>query len=399
MTSKQRLWLLVFAALGLSAALVSSYVHYQLLLDTSYASFCDVGSTMNCTQAYLSRYGSLWGVPVAVGGVLFFAMVLAIAGLAGPVGSKARESAPGYIFALSTLALAFILYLAWASYFVLGNFCILCTITYVSVIAIFLISGGATTFPMKTLPARARSDIRTLASSPLGLVVALIFVAGAVAAVTVFPDEVAASGQTAAAAPLPPVTDDERARIAQWWEVQPKVEVPVPSDGAKVLIVKFNDYQCPACRITFDDYKRILPKYIASGQVKYVTKHYPLEPECNPHVPGGNHYASCEAAASVIMARTKGTSDKLEDWIFSHIGPPVLTPDQVKDAARTVGGITDFDAQYARAKEEIKTDAGLGQLLGVKSTPTFYINGRTPTQILPAQYFEVLIQLELQRTK
>jgi uncharacterized membrane protein/protein-disulfide isomerase len=399
MTPKQRLWLLVFAALGLSAALVSSYVHYQLLLDTSYASFCDVGSTMNCTQAYLSRYGSLWGVPVAVGGVLFFAMVLAIAGLAGPVGSKARESAPGYIFAFSTLGLAFILYLAWASYFVLGNFCILCTITYVSVIAIFLISGGATTFPMKTLPARARNDMRTLASSPLGLVVALIFVAGAVAAVTVFPDEVAASGQTAAAAPLPPVTDDERARIAQWWEVQPKVEVPVPSDGAKVLIVKFNDYQCPACRITFDDYKRILPKYIASGQVKYVTKHYPLEPECNPHVPGGNHYASCEAAASVIMARTKGTSDKLEDWIFSHIGPPVLTPDQVKDAARTVGGITDFDAQYARAKEEIKTDAGLGQLLGVKSTPTFYINGRTPTQILPAQYFEVLIQLELQRTK
>ena len=133
--------------------------------------------------------------------------------------------------------------------------------------------------------------------------------------------------------------------------------------------------------------------------MKYVTKHYPLEPECNPYVPGGNHYGSCEAAASVLMAKAKGTSDKLEEWIFSHIGPPALTPDQVKDAARTVGGITDFDAQYARAKEEIKTDAGLGQLLGVKSTPTFYINGRTPTQILPPQYFEILIQLELQRTK
>jgi uncharacterized membrane protein len=399
MTRTQRRLLLVFAAVGLGAALISSYVHYQLLIDASYASFCDVGSTMNCTQAYLSRYGSLFGVPVAIGGVLFFALVLAMVGLAGPVGSKTRESVPGYVFALSTLGLAFILYLAWASYFVLGNFCILCTITYVSVIAIFIISGGATTFPMKTLPARARSDVRTLLSSPIALVVALIFVVASVAAVAVLPREVSASGQTAAAAPLPPVTDDERARIAQWWEMQPKVEVPVPADGAKVLIVKFNDYQCPACRITFDAYKQILPKYIASGQVKYVTKHYPLEPECNPHVPGGNHFASCEAAASVIMARSKGTSDKLEDWIFSHIGPPQLTPAQVKDAARTVGGIADFDAQYARAKEEIKTDAGLGQLLGVKSTPTFYINGRMPTQILPAQYFEVLIQLELQRTK
>ena len=84
------------------------------------------------------------------------------------------------------------------------------------------------------------------------------------------------------------------------------------------------------------------------------------------------------------MAKAKGTSDKLEDWIFAHIGPPQLTPEQVKDAAKSVGGITDFIA-IARVKEELKTDAGLGQLLGVKSTPTFYINGRMPTQILPPQ--------------
>ena len=138
---------------------------------------------------------------------------------------------------------------------------------------------------------------------------------------------------------------------------------------------------------------------MATGQVKYVVKQYPLEPECNPGVPSVVHSASCEAAASVLMAKAKGTSDKLEDWIFAHIGPPQLTPEQVKDAAKSVGGITDFDAQYARVKEELKADAGLGQLVGVKSTPTFYINGRMPTQILPPQYFDVLIQLELQKTK
>ena len=396
----QRTLTLVLATIGLGAATISSYVHYKLLTDASYTSACDVSATVSCSQAYLSRYGSIWGVPVALGGVLFFALVLAIAGLAGRPGSKARENAPGYVFALSTLALAFVLYLGWASYFVLKTFCILCATTYVAVIAIFLISGGATKFPMKTLPDRARGDIRTLVSSPLALVIALIFAAGSVMAVTAFPREAAASGQAAAApAPLPQVTDDERAKIAQWWEVQPKVEVPVPSDGVKVLIVKFNDYQCPACKLTFEAYKQILPKYIATGQVKYVVKQYPLEPECNPGVPNTVHNASCEAAAAVLMAKAKGTSDKLEDWIFSHLGPPLLTPDEVKDAARTVGGITDFDSQYARVKEELKTDAGLGQLLGVKSTPTFYINGRMPTQILPAQYFEVLIQLELQRTK
>ena len=55
---------------------ISSYVHYKLLTDPSYTSFCDVNATVSCTQAYLSRYGSFWGVPVALGGVLFFALVL-----------------------------------------------------------------------------------------------------------------------------------------------------------------------------------------------------------------------------------------------------------------------------------------------------------------------------------
>ncbi len=95
------------------------------------------------------------------------------------------------------------------------------------------------------------------------------------------------------------MTDEQRAQIAQWWEVQPKVEMPVPADGAKVLVVKFNDYQCPACKITFDGYKQILQKYIASGQVKYVVKHYPLEPECNPvRARRQSTTRSCEAAAA-----------------------------------------------------------------------------------------------------
>jgi hypothetical protein len=131
-----------------------------------------------------------------------------------------------------------------------------------------------------------------------------------------------------------------------------------------------------------------------------VLKHYPLEPECNPGVPNGNHYASCEAAAGVIMARSKGTAPKLEDWIFANLGPPLLTPAQMKDAARTVGGITDFDAQYASALLEVKTDAGLGQLLKVTSTPTFFINGRRlPSEIVIPPVFDLLIELELKQAK
>ncbi len=42
---------------------------------------------------------------------------------------------------------------------------------------------------MTSLPGRARRDVRTLVSSPLALIVALLFVAGAVTAIAAFPRE------------------------------------------------------------------------------------------------------------------------------------------------------------------------------------------------------------------
>jgi uncharacterized membrane protein len=400
MKSSTRRLLLAFAALGLGAAATSTYVHYRLLTEPSYTSFCDVSSTVSCTEAYLSPYGSFLGIPVAPLGLLYFAFVLAMAAMTRAPSSAAHDSAPAYIFAMSTMALAFVLYLGWASYFVLDVFCVLCAITYVSVIAIFVLSGGATALPMTKLPSRAMRDVRALVATPVALVTAVLFAAAAVAVVAAFPREgLAQASATSEPPPLPPVTDAERVKLAEWWELQPKVDLPIPDNGAKVLIVKFNDYQCGACKITHDLYKGVLNKYAAGGQVRYIVKHFPLEPECNVNVPGGNHYASCEAAAAVIMARTKGTSTKMEEWIFANFGPPALTPDQVKQAARDVAGVQDFEAQYARALEEVKTDAGLGKLLDVHSTPTFFIAGRRLPQAVQPQYLDVIIDLELKRAK
>src|SRR5688500_9484761 len=138
MTATARNLLLAFAALGLGAASWSSYVHYSLLTRPGYTSFCDVSGTVSCSAAYLSQYGSLWGIPVALGGVFYFTLVLVAAGASRA--AAAKENAAGYIFALSTLALGFVLYLAWASWFRLHSVCLLCVVTYISTIAIFIIS-------------------------------------------------------------------------------------------------------------------------------------------------------------------------------------------------------------------------------------------------------------------
>ena len=55
----------LFAALGLAAAGASTWVHYRILNDPLYSSFCDVNTTFNCTDAYTSQYGAFQGLHLA----------------------------------------------------------------------------------------------------------------------------------------------------------------------------------------------------------------------------------------------------------------------------------------------------------------------------------------------
>ena len=220
--------------------------------------------------------------------------------------------------------------------------------------------------------------------------------AAAVAALTLTVPRLHAAGPAVQAAPAPPqLTEQQKAEFIKSYEALPKVNVPLDPGTAKVLIVKFNDYQCPPCRNSYYEYKPVFAKYAASKQVKFVLKHFPLERECNAAVASDLHPASCEAAAAVVMAQMKGTSDKLEEWFFAN--QPSLTPETVKQAAASVGGIKDFDAQYARALTIVRTDAGLGALLGAKSTPTFIINGRVIAGAMPAFMFDMAIEYELKK--
>lgn len=394
MTARTRRLLLAFAALGFGASAWSSYVHHALLTRPGYASFCDINSTVSCTQAYLSQYGSLWGIPVAILGLFFFAIVLLLAGLGGRSTEPGRENVPAYVFALSTIGLGVVLYLAWASFFRLQAVCLLCVVTYVAVIGLFIVSGGATTTPMTTLPRRAARDGGRLLRSPMALAIAVVFSVGAVALLTAFPRETHGTAP-APAIDYPPITDQQRFELIQWFDVQPRVDLGVDPEGARVVVAKFNDYQCPACRDAYLSNRALEAKYEATGDVRFVTKHFPLEPECNPAVQAIIHGAACEAAAAVLMAEAHGTADKLEEWLFANL--PSLNVSTVRQAAADVGRIPDFDARYASTLTTVRAHAELGARVDVTSTPTFFVNGvKIPP--MPPPWLEALIQHELKRT-
>ena len=398
-------WFVVFALVGVAASSASTWVHYRILNDPTYASFCDVNATVSCTEAYSSRFGAIGGVPVALFGVLFFVFVLGLIALC----SRSLTAAPnlsGYLFAVSTIGLAVVLYLAYASFVILQAVCVLCVGTYAAVIGLFVLSGAATRYPMTSLPSRAVKDLGTLLRTPSALSAALAFVVAAGAAIVMFPGQpvTAASGAAtteagAAQAPVatPVATAAQVQQLEQYLAAQPRVPVMVPTDGADVVIVKFNDYQCPPCRQTYMEYKPIVAKWAkqAPGKVKFITRDYPIERQCN-NVGQDLHPSSCEAAVAVRLAREKGKAEAMEEWLFAN--QPALTPEVVKNAAASVAGVTDFEARFPATVELVKGDAAQGAQLQVTGTPTFFMNGiRLPG--LRAEFFDAAIAWELKRVQ
>jgi uncharacterized membrane protein len=404
MSSRSRTLILVAALAGLGFSGASLSVHHRLLTDPSYTSFCDVNATFNCSQVYLSQYGSFQGVSTALFGLIWFGVALLLAVFGGATapasagGTREPVGAAGaYLFAWSTIGLAVVLYLAYASFFVLGTACLLCLGTYVAVVAIFLLSGTSQSVSVADLPGRIGKDLQTM--SPVALTVAVLFVGSSVAAIAYLPKDNlpkagdAPTNQVQQAAPA----EDAVAKWLADFESQPRVDVGVPADGAKIVIVKWNDFQCPSCREGFVWYKPVLAKYAAShpGAIKYVVKDFPLEGECNYTTPNMNHYAACESSVALRLAREAGKADEMEKWLFDNQAR--LTTDVVKEGYTSVTGLDNFTARYPAMLAGVRQDVSDGVALQIGQTPTYFINGVRVLGNLQPQWLEVLIEHELKK--
>ena len=393
MSSRTRALIMALAVVGFGLAAASSYVHYRLLTDPGYVSPCDVNATFNCSQVYLSRFGSVAGVPVAIGGLIWFGLAGLFAAFGRPDGTP--SVAAGYLQALSIVGVGVSLYLAYASFFVLRSGCLLCIGTYVCVAGIFLLSLLSHGVSVMRLPSRLLADVRAAIGRPAVAVAAILFVVGTASVVAFFPRE-GAMAEQAAATPAP--TGDIRQKFEEAWGKQPRVDMGIPADGAKVIVVKFNDFQCGACAQAETLYKPILQKFAASspGAVKYVVKDWPWDTDCNFNssrtIPG--HEAACDAAAAARMARDRGKYDEMAAWLYANQG---ARPEAVREAAQKMLGVTDFDREYAAKLAGIRADIADGGVLNINGTPTYFINGvRLPGAIRP-EYFEMAIDIELKK--
>lgn len=145
------------------------------------------------------------------------------------------------------------------------------------------------------------------------------------------------------------------------------------SDSAKVKVVEFSDFQCPACQAVAPYVTKLKIDY--PDQVQLIYRHFPL-----PQHPNGK-----EAAFFAEAAAEQGKFWEMHDKIFE-------TQSEWSGLSNAKAFFIELSKQLEldevklkQALEEdaiksgINSDIAEGQSLGVNSTPTFYVNGRKLT--------------------
>jgi vitamin-K-epoxide reductase (warfarin-sensitive) len=122
----------ILAVCGIIVSSVSLQHHYA----TSKTLYCDIGETFNCDIVNRSAYSSIFGIPVALIGMLGYA---ALAGLATVY--RGRRDTPALLLGGTVVGLAFALYLTYIEGRVLGVWCILCLTSLALISTTTMVAG------------------------------------------------------------------------------------------------------------------------------------------------------------------------------------------------------------------------------------------------------------------
>lgn len=158
-------------------------------------------------------------------------------------------------------------------------------------------------------------------------------------------------------------------------------------ENAPITIIEYASMTCSHCAafhlITYPELKK---KYIDTGKVRFVLREFPLDEYAaaafvTAHCLGDeNYYASVD-----LLFGEQGT------WIGAR---PENRQDALAAMARKAGiGRSQFDSCYndESVYERVKSVQEGGRNLGIRSTPTFFIDGKKFAGALPIEKFDEVL--------
>lgn len=154
---------------------------------------------------------------------------------------------------------------------------------------------------------------------------------------------------------------------------------------AAVTIAIYDDFECPYCARAVPIVSQVLEKY--ADRVNLAFKNFPL----------ANHRNARNAALTALAADRQGKFWQLHDLLYENYNR--LNPKRIDELAAQAGVNMDQlkkDRDDPQLKAFIERDINEGKSIGVRGTPTIFINGRL-LQDRSLNGFSRLIEEELAR--
>jgi protein-disulfide isomerase len=366
---------LILALLGVAVSGYAAWHHFEVRASGMTDALCNINAQFNCDEVALSKYAEVFGIPVAILGVAFFAS-LAVLLVTARLKPQYRDDTLTTFFGMSMIGSIVSVVLAIVSATAIKVFCPTCMAVYVitfALLALCLIYKKD--FPRK-MGWKQFSN---------GLTYVLVTFLVVITPVQMFKP------------PVHPVKLDTPQTAGEEGESAPqgsileanKHEIPLNkgafsglgedyrwgSDDAKVVIVEFADFQCPACQDAFQVLKQMKETY--GDKILVVFKNYPLDNGCNPSITRKMHEYACDAAKIARCAGSVGKFREYHDIAFSR--QTEMEGFKIKQWGKELGL---DDAQIAACLKspdilaKIQDDIAIGNRVGVQGTPTIFINGQ-----------------------
>ncbi len=161
---------------------------------------------------------------------------------------------------------------------------------------------------------------------------------------------------------------------------------------AKVTIVEFGDFQCPACATAHPEVKAALEQFKDNPEVNFVFRNFPLD-TIHPNAHISAEAAEASGAQGKYWEMHNMLYEKQSEWAASTAPIDIFVR-----YAQEIGLNVD---QFKLAVEQrlyadvINTDYKDGEAVQVNSTPTFFVNGTKQNKVLQRDELKALIDAEL----
>jgi protein-disulfide isomerase len=184
---------------------------------------------------------------------------------------------------------------------------------------------------------------------------------------------------------LPTAEQQQQQQEFQRYDIPTENAYAIGPADAPITIVEFSDYQCPFCRRWHDEvYEPLLAAY--PGQIRLVYRHFPLT---------SIHPDAMSAAEAAMCAGEQDAYWPFHEKLFSSESLGNSTYIQYAQDLKLNMATFESCLNDHKYQQAVQADTDFAVNLGIRSTPTFFINGLAIVGAQPLDVFKQVIDKEL----